>query len=148
MFAGFLVQQADGASPLFMATDKGPRFIGLVRALLAAGAAANQARVCCVKLTLFWGSANDACAVVLFCCVVFVMILHVFVFGVQQTDGASPLFMASQSGHTEAVQALLTAGAAVDQAMVSCRCDESSAKGIATSGLYACMSLLLHVLCV
>ena len=67
---------------------------------------------------------------------------------VQLTDGSSPLFMASQSGHTEAVQALLTAGAAVDQAMVSCRCDESSAKGIATSGLYACMSLLLHVLCV
>ncbi len=39
---------------------------------------------------------------------------------VLQTDGATPLFIASQNGHVECVRALLEKGAAVIQAMVSC----------------------------
>ena len=38
---------------------------------------------------------------------------------VLQTDGATPLFIASQSGHLECVQALLGGGAAINQATVS-----------------------------
>ncbi len=37
-----------------------------------------------------------------------------------QTDGATPLFVTSQNGHLECVQALLEGGAAIDQAMVGC----------------------------
>ena len=36
-----------------------------------------------------------------------------------QTDGRTPLYVASQCGHVEAVVALLGAGAAVNQAWVS-----------------------------
>ncbi len=39
---------------------------------------------------------------------------------VLQTDGATPLFMASQNGHVECVRALLGGGAATNQAEVSC----------------------------
>ncbi len=35
-----------------------------------------------------------------------------------QTNGATPLFIASQNGHVEAVRALVELGAAVNQAMV------------------------------
>ncbi len=38
---------------------------------------------------------------------------------VVQTDGATPLYVASQNGHVDAVRALLDAGAAVNQAAVS-----------------------------
>jgi hypothetical protein len=38
---------------------------------------------------------------------------------VLQTDGATPLFIASQSGHVECVRALLGGGAAINQARVS-----------------------------
>ena len=37
---------------------------------------------------------------------------------VLQTDGTTPLFIASQNGHVECVWALLGGGAAIDQAMV------------------------------
>ena len=40
-------------------------------------------------------------------------------FVVVQTDGATPLYVASKNGHVEAVRALLDAGAAVNQASVS-----------------------------
>ena len=39
---------------------------------------------------------------------------------VLQTDGATPLLIASQSGHLECVRALLDGGAAINQAMVGC----------------------------
>ena len=42
-------------------------------------------------------------------------------YGAVQTDGASPLYIASQEGHVDVVRALVEAGATVDQAMVS-RC--------------------------
>jgi hypothetical protein len=37
-----------------------------------------------------------------------------------QTNGATPLFIASQTGHVECVQALLDGGAAINQATVGC----------------------------
>jgi hypothetical protein len=44
-----------------------------------------------------------------------------FVFHVVlQTNGATPLFVASQNGHVECVRALLSGGAAINQAMVGC----------------------------
>jgi hypothetical protein len=45
-----------------------------------------------------------------------------FVGCVVQKDGRTPLFDASQSGHVEAVRALLVAGTAVNQAEVSGSC--------------------------
>jgi hypothetical protein len=39
---------------------------------------------------------------------------------VLQTDGATPLYIASQNGHVECVRALLGGGAAINQANVSC----------------------------
>ncbi len=39
---------------------------------------------------------------------------------VLQTDDATPLFIACQNGHVECVRALLSGGAAIDQAMVGC----------------------------
>jgi hypothetical protein len=39
---------------------------------------------------------------------------------VLQTDGATPLFMASQKGHVECIRALLDGGAAINQANVGC----------------------------
>ncbi len=41
------------------------------------------------------------------------------VFCEKQADGRTPLFMASERGHVEAVAALVDAGVAVDQAEVS-----------------------------
>jgi hypothetical protein len=37
-----------------------------------------------------------------------------------QTSGATPLFIASQSGHVECVRALLDRGAAINHAKVGC----------------------------
>ncbi len=39
---------------------------------------------------------------------------------VLQTDGATPLYIASQIGHVECMRALLDGGAAINQAMVGC----------------------------
>ncbi len=39
-----------------------------------------------------------------------------------QADGATPLHVASQNGHVDAVRALLGAGASVNQATVSVFC--------------------------
>ena len=49
---------------------------------------------------------------------------------VPQTDGATPLLVASQNGHVEATQALLTAGAAVDRAKVPRKPRESKAVSV------------------
>ena len=56
-----------------------------------------------------WGRVRCA-RVVCLCWLAFVVV---------QTDGATPLYLASQNGHVEAVQALVGAGAAVNQASVS-----------------------------
>ena len=42
--------------------------------------------------------------------------------GVWQTDGCTPLFVASENGHVEVVRALVGAGAAVNQARVRDGC--------------------------
>jgi ankyrin repeat protein len=45
--------------------------------------------------------------------------VHLGVFCEKQADGRTPLFMASVNGHVEAVVALVGAGAAVNEALVS-----------------------------
>ncbi len=47
-----------------------------------------------------------------------IAVLSVCVCVVWQTDGATPLYAASQEGHDEVVRALVGAGAAVNQAAV------------------------------
>ena len=47
-----------------------------------------------------------------------IMVLCVRVCAVWQTDGATPLYIASEKGHDEVVRALVGAGAAVNQAAV------------------------------
>jgi hypothetical protein len=42
---------------------------------------------------------------------------------VWQTDGATPLYVASCNGHVECVRALLDGGAAINHAMVSSACN-------------------------
>ncbi len=42
--------------------------------------------------------------------------------GVLQTDGCTPLYIASENGHVEAVRALVRAGAAVNQSRVRDDC--------------------------
>ncbi len=54
--------------------------------------------------------------------------MHVCVCGFGQTDGATPLFVASEEGHVAVVEALVKAGATVDQATV-CDCMPFSAAG-------------------
>jgi hypothetical protein len=44
---------------------------------------------------------------------------------VLQTNGATPLYIASQSGHMECVRALLDKGAAINQARVGSSCRQS-----------------------
>ena len=39
---------------------------------------------------------------------------------VLQTEGVTPLYIASQNGNLECVRSLLGGGAAIDQAMVGC----------------------------
>ena len=46
--------------------------------------------------------------------------------GVWQTNGATPLLIASHNGHVEVVRALVGAGAAVNQATVRDGCGGSS----------------------
>jgi hypothetical protein len=58
---------------------------------------------------------------------------------VQEADGASPLFMASQNGHVKVVRALLAAGAAPNQAMVRLEFIEGVA---AAWNVCACVCLL------
>ncbi len=47
------------------------------------------------------------------------LVLMMLFVGTVQTDGASPLYVASQNGHVEVVRALLGAGADVGQVTVS-----------------------------
>ncbi len=49
---------------------------------------------------------------------------------VLQTDGATPLYIASANGHVECVRALLDRGAEINQATtVGCQCASSMAPG-------------------
>ncbi len=54
--------------------------------------------------------------------------MHVCVCGLGHTDGATPLFIASQEGHVAVVEALVKAKAALNQAKV-CDCIPSCAAG-------------------
>jgi hypothetical protein len=55
-----------------------------------------------------------------------------------QTDGATPLFIASQNGHVECVRALLSGGAAINQAMVGCASSRARHVGVA-GGVRSCV---------
>ena len=70
---------------------------------------------------LCWAGRVDVCDcvwVVLWAAIVG----SVRVSGVWQTDGCTPLYIASDSGHVEVVRALVGAGAAVNQARVRDDC--------------------------
>ncbi len=56
---------------------------------------------------------------------------------VLQTDGLTPLYIASGKGHVESVRALLDGGAAINQAMVGCamrKLDGSALRGLFPRG--------------
>jgi hypothetical protein len=138
LYAGTV--QADGWSPLYVASDNCR--VEVVRALIKAGADVGQA-------TVSWGAAWWGCGLGAVRCVVYgvlcdacglvgvvrwwyglvwwragalaVSVLIVYV-GTVQTDGWTPLLIASGKGHVEVVRALLEAGADVGQAMVSRAC--------------------------
>ena len=113
--------QNDGATPLYVASENG--HVDVVKALVKAGAALNQAEVCdrmpscvssvvCTRMSLGRRTGADifvssgesrACACI-----------H----GLGQNDGRTPLFIASREGHVPVVEALVTAGAALNQAKV------------------------------
>jgi hypothetical protein len=57
------------------------------------------------------------------------MVLLILFVGAVQTDGASPLYVASEDGHVEVVQVLLGAGADVGQATVSRGCSVAKCVG-------------------
>ncbi len=170
------VLQTNGRTPLFAASENG--HVEVVRALVGAGAAVNQAAVrddcgCCwcsaVRVLLFRtlrasvqlcmhvcacgvraalgsgrvrgggegmqrmpshrGSSCWAGRVDVYDCVrevLWAMIVGCArVSGVWQTDGYTPLYIASQHGHVEVVRALVGAGAAVNQAWVRDDCGGS-----------------------
>ncbi len=48
-----------------------------------------------------------------------------------QTNGATPLYIASSKGHVECVRALLSVGAAINQAMVGCASSMARHVGVA-----------------
>jgi hypothetical protein len=58
---------------------------------------------------------------------------------VWQSTGATPLLVASQNGHVECVQALLSGGAAINQAKVGCARPMALPRGVCVCcSLYAC----------
>jgi hypothetical protein len=69
---------------------------------------------------------------------------------VLQTDGATPLFIASQEGRVECVQALLEGGAAANQAMVCCATwmfiilRELCVRGCAGGFMHACAACVVR----
>ncbi len=107
--------QTSGATPLFIASQNG--HVECVRVLLSNGAAINQAMVGCG-----WGSVACTAPTPLgrqfVCCGA--LSERFWCESVLQTDGAAPLFIASQKGHVDCVLALLGGGAAIDQAEVGC----------------------------
>ncbi len=68
---------------------------------------------------------------------------------VWQTNGATPLFVASQNGHVECVRALLDGGAAINQAKVGStssiarHCGGRVCGSVWCGSLCACMQLQL-----
>jgi ankyrin repeat protein len=122
--------QASGATPLLAASWNG--HVECVRALLAGGAAINQAMVgsscpCSAQhVAGMWVRIVEVMREVSRACVFgrerkFVWRRGPCIAGpcvVLQTSGATPLYVASHEGHVECVRALLSGGAAINQATV------------------------------
>ncbi len=128
-----LAMQTDGCTPLFAASSKGHALC--VWTLVDRGAAVDQATVCGRKAAMQlgynpWLGDGQLLCVSLLWMWSFVMLgrsisvdTHLWLCAnnaAGQTEGATPLFIASQKGHVECVQALLILGAAVDRATVRC----------------------------
>ena len=112
--------QTRGRAPLFAASRYG--HMEVVRALVGAGAAVNQADVRYQRVMPHWYFCGCAHAIAA-ACSARTMFGCLGCFGhivsvAGQTGGVTPLFAASRGGHIEAVTALVGAGAAVNQAAV------------------------------
>ena len=119
-----------------------------------------HARAALCAFVVFWGYIALMTAVLMqrfesFMCVIAcewaIVVLCDRVCVVWQTDGATPLYIASQEGHDEVVRALVGAGAAVNQATV---CDDlggrwcSGARGWLVFGLQHARAASCACVCV